>query len=428
MSHEHNSDAFKRGRLDLELGRRQLLQAGALGVAVSVAAGTAAPAAAATTAKRAYVIVLDGTRPEELDLGITPNLTKLRDEGRRYPRAQSMPIMETIPNHVMMMTGVRPEFSGVPANKVWDGSVLREMDRSTDILRPTVIEQLNDAGYLTSTVLSKEYLYGVFHGKAGMQWEPFPVIPVSGHAPDAATVQQAVSIVNGPDPHFMFVNLGDIDRVGHSDLTTILTGSVTSGGSLPAARRAALTDTDTQVGQLVKAIKDKGHWDNSLLVFLADHSMDWSSTEDAISLTSTINTVAAGKFQIAENGGADLIYWTGPASERAAGVAAIRDKVRGVKGVLEVHTPAELGLGPMAGDLVVYAKAGYRLSETPTSNPIPGNHGHPTTKPIPFFLSGGAARPGVFSHSVKTLDVAPTIGEFFGIAPPPQGWQGRSRL
>jgi predicted AlkP superfamily pyrophosphatase or phosphodiesterase len=29
-----------------------------------------------------------------------------------------MPVMETIPNHVMMMTGVRPDRSGVPAHAV----------------------------------------------------------------------------------------------------------------------------------------------------------------------------------------------------------------------------------------------------------------------------------------------------------------------
>ena len=37
----------------------------------------------------------------------------------------------------------------------------------------------------TGTVLSKEYLYGVFGDRATHRWEPAPIIPVSGHAPDA---------------------------------------------------------------------------------------------------------------------------------------------------------------------------------------------------------------------------------------------------
>ena len=69
--------------------------------------------------------------------------------------------METIPNHVMMMTGCRPERNGVPANSIYDRAAgeLRDCDRPTDIKVTTVIEQLNRAGRTTGTVLSKEYLY-----------------------------------------------------------------------------------------------------------------------------------------------------------------------------------------------------------------------------------------------------------------------------
>ena len=230
----------------------------------------------------------------------------------------------------------------------------------------------------------------------------------------------------------MFVNLGDIDRVGHADITSIVTslgGLLGQGATLPLLRRFALTSTDKQVGDFVDALKSAGHWDDSLLIFLADHSMDWSTTDKVISLQGVLEGVAAGSFEIAQNGGADLIYWTGPAGERAAGVAAMRTAIEATEGVLSVHTPAELRLGERAGELVAYAKAGWRFSDpTPLSNPIPGNHGHPTTKPIPFFLAGGAVSPGISSVSVTTMDVAPTVAEFFGLDAPAGGWQGSSRL
>ncbi len=87
-----------------------------------------------------------------------------------------MPIMETIPNHVMMMTGVRPDRSGVPANSVYDRDekTVRDLDRAKDLHFPTVIERLNRHGYTTGTVLSKEYLYGVFGTRATHRWEPQP--------------------------------------------------------------------------------------------------------------------------------------------------------------------------------------------------------------------------------------------------------------
>ncbi len=92
-------------------------------------------------------------------------------------------------------------------------------------------------------------------------------------------------------------------------------------------------------------------------------------------------------------------------------------------------------LGPEAGDVVVFCRAGWRFSdpEPATSNPIPGNHGHPATTPIPFFLSGGHPRvpTGVTrSQRPRTVDVAPTVGEFFGVPAPRYagGYDGRSRL
>jgi hypothetical protein len=101
-------------------------------------------------------------------------------------------------------------------------------------------------------------------------------------------------------------------------------------------------------------------------------------------------------------------------------------------GVLSTHLPAELRLGTRAGDVVVYCKAGWRFSDpTSYSNPIPGNHGHPATEPIPFLLGGGHDRVAlgtVRADVAHTLDVAPTVGELFGLAAPTGGYDGVSRL
>lgn len=49
-----------------------------------------------------------------------------------------------------------------------------------------------------------------------------------------------------------------------------------------------------------------------------------------------------GRVQIADNGGADLLYWTGPAAERAVAVARMRALAQVVPGVHSVHEPASL--------------------------------------------------------------------------------------
>src|SRR5690606_27995636 len=110
--------------------------------------------------------------------------------------------------------------NGVPANVIYDRKekVHRDLDRPEDLHYPTVIERLNRRGFTTGTVLSKEYLFGIFGERATHRWEPAPIIPVSGHAPDVFTFSALRSMVDEHDPNLMFVNLGDCDRMGHVDL------------------------------------------------------------------------------------------------------------------------------------------------------------------------------------------------------------------
>jgi arylsulfatase A-like enzyme len=422
------SDAFTRARTS----RRNFVTAGAAGLLFSTAPGLPAEAAAAGRGKkRAYVLVVDGCRPDEIKASHTPTLTALRDGGLNFPSASSMPIMETIPNHVMMMTGLRPDRTGVPANAIYDRELgeSRTMDRKRDIKSGTVINKLNKAGFTTGTVLSKEYLYGVFGNRATHRWEPAPIVPVSGHAPDAFTMDAALAMIEEFDPNLVFVNLGDIDRMGHSDFT----GSVEE---LKLARQAALVQTDQQVARFVDLLKSSGRWKSSIVIVLADHSMDWSTPDSIISLTGPLedDPFLAGKVAVSDNGGADLLYWTGPKRDRDEAIRRMQKVANATPGVLAAHARTEpwLRLGPEAGEVVVFCQAGWRFTEPdPSGNPIPGNHGHPATRSIPFFIGGGhrsVPRGKATSAHARTIDVAPTVGAFFGVGRPKGGYDGRNRL
>ena len=410
------------------LSRRRFLATGAAtGAAIVLSAAAGAPTARATAGGlRVYVPVVDGCRPDEVSPVLTPRLAALKPQGTWYAAARSLPVMETIPNHTMMMTGVRPDRTGVPGNSVFDRAegVVRDLDRPTDLKAPTVLERLRTRGLTTGSVLSKEYLFGIFGERATYRWEPFPVLPVTGHAPDAATMDALLAMVDGPDPDFVFVNLGDVDRVGHSDL---------SGTSLQVARQLALVSTDLQVGRFVDHLQRTGRWQRSVLIVLADHSMDWSLPTATISVTTALaaRPDLQSAVTIAQNGGADLLYWTGSAAARTAGLAQVRTLVAAHPGVLSVHTPRELRLGPEAGDLVAYARPGWRFTDPqPVSNPIPGNHGHPATEPIPFLVTGGhpRLRPGTTSRAqASTVDVAPTVAGLFGLGGPGGGYDGTPR-
>jgi predicted AlkP superfamily pyrophosphatase or phosphodiesterase len=428
MCQDHRTSG--QGLPPVDLSRRRLLQVGgAAGASLlfSTALGTPPAVASVKRKKRAYVLVVDGCKPGEINRTVTPRLAALRAGGRNYPNANGLPILETLPNHVMMMTGVRPDRSGVPANSVYDRELgeVRELDRPSDLKFPTLISRLNRAGFTTGTVLSKEYLYGIFGDRATYRWEPQPIVPVSGHAPDAFTMDATISMVEEFDPDLVFVNLGDIDRMGHSDLT---------GTSVRAARTLALTETDLQVGRFVDMLKDSGRWRDSVVIVLADHSMDWSTPGDIINLAPRFeeDPLLAGNVQIADNGGADLLYWTGPSGRRADALARMREIALATPGVLSVRRPAKLRLSENAGDLIAFCKAGWRFSDPELyDNPIPGNHGHPATRPIPFFIGGGSrlVRKRTSSSRVaRTIDVAPTVGRVFGLRAPRGGYDGVNRL
>ena len=362
-----------------------------------------------------YVIVTDGMRPDELNPVQAPTLHRWASEGTRYARASSVMIAETLPNHAAMVTGVLPARNGVPANSIWDRALgdERTLDRPDDLRAPTVLDRIRtEAGLTTASVLSKDNLHGLFGGRASVQWAPFPLVPITDHSLDWFTIEALKQTVTDHSPRFTFVNLGDMDRFGHMDL---------SGTSLRLARNQAVANSDHKLWEFEQFLRATGRWERSVLIVLADHGMDWSQPLNLISAAGAIEADPAlrGRFGIAQNGGADTFAYLGPAGERDAALARLREVVGALPGVNRLYAPSELSLGERAGDLVATCHAGWRFSDpTPFSNPIPGNHGHEVTLGIPFFIGGGhgiVRRGQVVERPVWTVDVGSTVARLFGL-------------
>ncbi|MDV6013847.1 alkaline phosphatase family protein [Haloechinothrix sp. LS1_15] len=411
------------------MNRRRFLRAATVAggsIVLSAPAGTAFAARRSPGGhrRRVYVIVVDGLRNDEITGGLMPNLTELIDQGTRFANARALPVAETLPNHVMMAAGRYPNRTGVPGNSAYDAAEgeVRTLGRASDLRGPTMLDRAKEAGLTSGSVLSKDYLYGIFGTRATYRWEPEPIIPVSDHAPDVFTRHALLAMIDEADPDLVFCSLGDCDRAGHVDLT---------GTTVQAVRSAAVWQADQALGALASRLRSTDRWQESVVMVLADHSMDWSSPWALISLQPVMDRdpMLAGNVVISQNGGADLLYWTGPERERAEARRRMAELAGGVDGVLSVHEPAELALGPEAGEVVAFCRAGWRFSDPrPWSNPIPGNHGHPATEPIPFVISGGdpIVRSGVAAPGrAVTPDVAPTVGALLGIAEPDGGYDGR---
>ena len=425
----------------MSISRRALLRAAAVGTGAAVAGGpasalgtildAAAPGANPRFSRadlRCYVVVLDGLRRGEISSGLMPRLQELVGQGTSYRAAQAVYIPETLPNHVAMMTGVRGARNGVPANLalVRGEAEVRTLERASDIVAPTLFEVLGEHEVRTAAVLSKKYLHSVFGDRPDSTWDPAPQIPESDHAPDVFTVDALLAEIDAHDPRFAFVNLGDIDRMGHVD--------VTGAGPRPVARTVVLADTDRQLGRVVDHLRDTGRWGRSVLILLADHSMDWSVPHQVVSVRAAFDAdpLLRGRYAVAENGGAGLLYWIGDPAARARAVARMAALAAALDGVDRVVPSGRLELGERGGDLVLLVEAGWRFSDPGVDhNKIPGTHGHAVTLPIPFVVTGGSGlvRRGVeLGDAVRPLDVAPTVAWLFGVPVAARRYQGRARV
>ncbi|WP_299020831.1 alkaline phosphatase family protein, partial [uncultured Dietzia sp.] len=287
-----------------------------------------------------YVLVTDGMRPDELNPVQAPTLHRWASEGTRFSDASSVMIAETLPNHAAMVTGVLPERNGVPANAVWDhaAGTDRTLDRPDDLRAPTVLDRIRtEAGLTTASVLSKDYLHGLFGGRASVQWAPFPLVPITDHSLDWFTVEALKRTVTDHAPRMTFVNLGDMDRFGHMDL---------SGTSLRLARNQAVANSDNKLWDFEQFLRSTGRWERSVLIVLADHGMDWSEPLRLISAAGAIDADPAlrGRFGIAQNGGADTLAHPRPAREQGGSPARLRGGRGGRPGGNPLPEPAGPGL------------------------------------------------------------------------------------
>ncbi len=455
------------------------------------------PVAAATTADdgvRVLLVSIDALDPAELDEvddggnPIAPTLVALREQGTWWEQARAVMASETLPNHVAMATGTYPGTNQVPGN---DGrlAVGDSENADPDLGVPEAREatslmaaiESQCADLRTVTSLSKEYVWRTFQGEGDAVFDqPAFNIPGSGHAPESATVPFLLQQEQEAPIDFVFANLGDHDRAGHVDTT----GAVPDGpdgvmDGAKAGQRAALGQVDTWVRTLVEQLQASGEWERTVLVITSDHSMNFTLSLDPRWNIDTAAAVAqveldAGRepgstFLVSNNGGAAFVYLVDPADpDRAALLEAAHDALAALPGVEEtlyrvpndfdpdgavlqtVHPDWNLHQTPRAGDVVVLAQERYRMGSV-DENPVPGNHGHTSTRHITALVTGGwdgivagqriaASAPdavdeaddtAVLPEQVEQVDWAPTVGWLLGVEDPgtaaggdPQ-WEGR---
>ncbi|MDP3635583.1 ectonucleotide pyrophosphatase/phosphodiesterase [Phenylobacterium sp.] len=231
------------------------------------------------------LISMDGFRADYLDRGITPNLSRLAAEGARGAVRPSFP-SKTYPNHLTLVTGLRPDRHGLVDNVMVDplipGVTFTLGDRAT-VKDP---RWWNDATPLWVTAERQ----GVI--SASVYW-PGSETMIQGAQPTywltydqtvaaEARVDRVLAWLDLPAdrrPGFISLYFDETDTAGHHD------------GPDSEGLNAAVARTDAAIGRLTHGLAVRGLAAD--LVITADHGMAAVSAERAIYIEDILPDAAA---------------------------------------------------------------------------------------------------------------------------------------
>ncbi len=199
---------------------------------------------------RILIISIDGLRPDVLLRSTAPNIRALMRNGSFTFYARTTDLALTLPTHVSMLTGVRPEKHHV----LWD------MDRDTSgpyfhyAQAATLFELARKAGYSTAMAAGKSKFIAL--AKPGtIDWQFLP----ERDCRDEQVTAAAVKIIEEHRPQVMFVHLPSDDYTGHS-----------RGWGSPEQIQTT-NAADQCVGQLLAALRRQNLMQSTTVIVTADH-------------------------------------------------------------------------------------------------------------------------------------------------------------
>jgi hypothetical protein len=434
---------------------------------------------AVTVPKYLVLMVLDGARPDYLDVTSLPHVDALRSQGAQFSNAiDGILEAETPAGHATIASGSRPDRDGIlgfdwAANSSDSYSLFSpdQMGALEQILQNTHVPTL--AGlykqrYPTAKVVAlsghKYYAAAPLGGPSAdaiMYYEGdskgrYVPVAVPGHVPpanllnDPSLIDPTIHLSDGQEDHLatklalatvqqmrprmLLINYPEFDwPLGHVD-----------GGNLdPAKVTIDMKQFDADLGQIEDAYRRAGVLDQTLFVITADHGM--MPIAHFIPSTEINNAIAqAGTTSpdVAENTG-DFIWLADPTKAQtvAQNIINLHDSsiqsayylttTNGRPGYVSAHprslTPQQeaanqyLLSGLINGHepaVVVFAVEGATFSDPKAG--WKGDHGGNSwqSQHIPLILAGPGIRPGVTSNApVQLEDVAPTVLSDMGVAP-----------
>lgn len=374
-----------------------------------------APATRAVSEARAPVTLLvsiDGFRPDYLDRGDTPVLSRLAAAGVRGTMQPSFPT-KTFPNHYAIVTGLHPDRNGIVANRMRDARrpgeifTMATLDRFWwDEAEPIWVTAEN-AGIRTATMFWPGSNAPV-HGTYPSDWQQF-----AKDMPETNRIAAIVDWLRRPAatrPQLLTLYIDSVDTAGHRH------------GPDSAEVRAAMRGVDARIGELLDALAGLGQPVN--LIVASDHGMAPIDASRTIDLAAQVPLDAITVVEDGPYAAFDAL------PEREAAVrAAIARRVPHMQCWDKAALPARLAYGrnPRVPAFICIADSGWTiLSRTPEHPVAGGAHGYDNDDPLMragFVAHGPAFRPGA-QVSGRNVDVYALLRRLSGL-PSADGIDGR---
>ncbi len=360
------------------------------------------------------LISIDAFRADYLGLGITPNLSRLADEGVRAQwMTPSYPAL-TFPNHYTLVTGLRPDHHGIVHNTMADPALggFRAADRNA------VADGRWWGGEPIWVTAEKQ---GV--RSASWAW-PGSAAAIGGIRPtrwkgydESVSAMQRIDEVLGwldapPEarPRLVTVYFEQLDKAGHDH-----------GPDSPQVRRT-LAEIDSVIGHLRDRLAERGTLDRTDLLIVSDHGMAAVGPGRAIAVEDMVPVEDATVVSIGQSIG------VAPKPGREA-VAATR--LLGRHAQYECWRKEALparwkyGTNPRIPPIVCQMIEGWdALPRTDVERRSPratrGSHGFDPSLPSMralFIARGPSFRPGVQLPAFDNVDVYPLLAQLLGVVP-----------
>jgi ectonucleotide pyrophosphatase/phosphodiesterase family protein 5 len=369
--------------------------------------------------EKPYLILIsfDGFRWDYPNLGITPNLDKIRANGVKALSLQSVFPSKTFPNHYSIVTGLYPQNHGIVTNH-FENEFTGEMYRLGD-----TSSVRSDKWYHGETIWATAKKQGI---RTASYFWPGSETALDYKHPDYfhhydenisydTRIQGVIDWLKLPEserPHMILLYFEETDTYGHRS------------GPLSERNLQAISLLDTKLGLLSEKLDEINLGKKVNIILVSDHGMTDISPEKIVVLQDYFPNEIPPYF----GSGPMVQFYEADLDKQNKIYSALKKHEHNFKVYHRSEIPEyfHYNASPFIGDIVVIAEPGYSIIEDREvlvkagANYSRGNHGwdnHMLDMHGIFYAIGPAFKAGYQCGTLLNIDIYPLMCKILEIIP-----------